>query len=87
MAAQLNIKDEESVGWLRDLARARGRSVTAEFRAVVGKERAAFEAERQAALDWARQLSDGLLAELTEEERRLGSKQAADSIYVGGLPV
>ncbi len=87
MGAQLNIKDNESIRWLRELAKARGRSITAEFRAVVGKEHAAFEAERQAALDWARHLSDCLLAELTEDERQLGSKQAADSIYVDGLPV
>lgn len=87
MAAQLNIKDPETVRLARDLARSTGKSVTETVRSALRESEAAKEADLQRRIVEMTEVADCIHALLPPEWEDRTSKEIMDEIYdEDGLP-
>ena len=88
VATQLNIKDAETIGLARKLAKATGRSITETVKAALRKEDDAREAERVEFFRRVKQISDDFRAHMPADWHGKTSKEIMDEIYdEDGLPI
>jgi hypothetical protein len=86
MAAQLNIKDPETVRLVREHAARTGRTVTATVRDAVEKEKLAREADIAERIRLINELVDEVRRDMPDEYRNMSSWEMMESMYDDNEP-